>query len=213
MPRLSASLAAALLFASAATTAHADCLTATDLDTGIEVLFSNSDTTVIYRLPDGRIIWQETYAAAGFSAQFEGRFGIYPENGYWTVRAGEPDATSRFERRYAIDHAALPVPDPAGGELATTFTEATGDLSPDNWTNSDLTLAWAPAPPLVLGDCTYDVIGQEFRIDWTDGSGGGSTAWNMYLPAIGVGFIVAAQSHGGELIAAAPVAITRLDGL
>jgi hypothetical protein len=193
-------------------TGQAACLTASDLDTGIEVLFSNSDRTVIFRLPEGRTVWEETYAAAGYAARFEGYLGLYPDSGFWTVRSGEPDESSHFERRYAGD-AIPPTPDAAGGDMVTTFTEATGDLSPENWTTSDLTLAWAPAPPLVLGDCTYDVIGQEFRIDWQDGSGGGSTAWNMYLPTLGVGFVVAAQSHGGNLIAAAPVAITRLDGL
>lgn len=209
MPRFRAGLLAALLLA---TTAEADCLTATDLESGIEILFSNSDRTVIHRLPEGRILWEETYAAAGYAARFEGHLGLFAERGYWAVRSGEPDESTRFERRYADDFA-MQTPDMAGGDLVTTFTEATGDLSPENWTLSDLTLAWAPAPPLVLGDCTYDVIGQEFRIDWTDGSGGGSTAWSMFLPALGVGFVVAAQSHGGTLIAAAPVAIARLDGL
>ncbi len=193
-------------------TVKAACLTVSDLDYGIEVLFSNSDRTVIYRLPEGRNVWEETYAAAGHSARFEGYLGLYPDTGFWTVRSGEPDESTYFERRYA-DPSALPLPGAAGGTLTTTFAEATGDLSPENWTASDLTLAWAPAPPLVLGDCTYDVIGQEFRIDWQDGSGGGSTAWNMFLPALGVGFVVAAQSHGGNLIAATPVAINRLDGL
>jgi hypothetical protein len=104
----------------------------------------------------------------------------------------------------------MPFPDAKGGTLSTTITEATGDLSPENWTTDSLTLTWGPTAPLVLPGCTYEAVGFEWVIDWGDGSGGGSTTWLYVLPALGIGFVTAAQSHGGNLIAAEPVTIKRL---
>jgi hypothetical protein len=193
--------------------AAADCLGSADLDTGVEVLFSNSDRTTIRRLPDGGLAWEEFYAAAGFSARFQGRDGIYPDSGHWSVIDGQPDETTVFQRRYAEPTADLPALAAAGGTLSTSFAEVTGDPATRDWTTSDLAVAWGPAASLVLPDCTYAVIGVEFVIDWQDGSGGGSTAWSMFLPELGAGFIIAAQNHGGNLIAAAPVAIRRLDDI
>lgn len=190
--------------------AQADCLTAADLDQGIEIVFSNSDRTTIRRISDSLFSYEEVYAAPGYSAWFEGQHAIYTERGFWTVRAGEPDESTNFERIYDIDPSSLPFPDSEGGILSTTFTEATGDLSPENWSSSGLTLAWGPTAPLVLPGCTYEAVGLEFVIDWLDGSGGGSTTWFYVLPSLGIGFVTAAQTRGRPLVAAEPVSITRL---
>lgn len=192
-------LALALL---AAAPASAACLDESDLGRGVVVTYANGDSTLMRRGADGYVGVEERYANGDPTMRLRAHRGIYFVGEVQLDERGAEVPGSRLEVRFAEDPATFP--DPAPG---VTWTGRGVNVFADGAERPETTTAtFSAAPPLTLGDCTYEAVTADLRYDW--GPDGGLTLRYLFLPEIGTGIILSNQFDGGELNETVPVSLT-----
>lgn len=185
-------LAFLLLLAPAA---RADCPTAADMASGVEVAFSDGTSVVLSRAADGRVR-AEAPARDGLPA-----FRSVLAQGFWEVEAqevapeGEEPQASHLVMHYPVEPEALPAPAPGLRWTGWATPQFEGMLL----RSDTLSLRVGAPRPLVLGDCRWEVWPVTVAVKRATEAA--ERRRHLFLPELG-----AAVDLGGEADGAAPVA-------
>lgn len=194
----------AILLALLAGPASAACITASDMERGVEVAFDGGGSAILVRQVGGTVRMDERPAGGGPAVR------SLLAHGYWDLRSFEVDAQGWpveggvLEMLYSDDPAELPRP-VAGlvwtGTAAPAFDGAAGPPEP-------MVVEAVAAEPLVVGPCRYEVVEVRARI-----GGRPETAVaqrHLYLPALGVALTIERRAEGEAAEVRTPVALTAL---
>jgi hypothetical protein len=195
-----------LMLCSSGLPAAAECLTPADLDRGVIVRFENSDSTVIRRIGPDQFAFEEFYANAGNSAQFIGPLALLPTQGIWGIPADDPSGGVPFRRSYGVDPGSFDPRQDNG--LWYSRVHETDDAGGDY--DMDVVVVVTAAAPVELSGCTYAAMTVDLRLTAHRPGTGTSRSWSLFLPELGVGFLYAAQSFGGDVFQSPPVAIEAM---
>lgn len=157
--------ALALLPALAPALAHAQCITAADLEKGVRVTFYNGDVTTVRSLGDGLFEVEEIYDDGSEHWRFH---AVHSTFGIWEAPLdnGTPvdDRSSRID--WSVDVQALPAPTAD----AEPFAARVALVAPDGASNGsgEREVRYFDANPVVTEGCTYEAIQVGMRTVWDD---------------------------------------------
>ncbi len=186
--------------------AFADCLTPADIPNGVVINFNNNDSTMIRPIGDGVFLVDEYYDNASLTRRFESYLGIYVLSLVDLGKTGDPDPGTASRRTFSVDLGKLPVPVPdlPGWDGDVNWFE--GDQPP---VRERFRISFHASDPLELDDCSYQAV-RTTNVNYNRINGNQNIAYNIYLPELGFGYITAARTNDGPLIAATAINIRPL---
>lgn len=184
--------------------AGADCPTAADMASGVEVRFANGDVTAMRDVGAGMVEVVEHYSWHPEGRHYFAWLGLYVTDEGPLRPEGEAPPELRVRTVYPVPVTEMPVPaaDTPGWE-GTLRRDIGGELSE----TVDYRLLFGPMAPLTIGGCIYDAVpvGESLRPGLPDQK----DQYSHYLPALGAGYIVG-WTIGGELFMTEAVSIRAL---
>lgn len=194
----------AVLLALIAGPAGAACVTASDMERGVEVAFEDGGSAVLVRQVGGTVRMDVRKADGGPVVR------SLLAQGFWEVRSFELDAegwpveSSRLETLYPDGPEALPEPGPGlvwVGTATPVFEGTT--LAPE-----PMVVEVVEAEPLILGDCRYKAVEVRARVGGTPETA--VALRHLYLPELGAALLVERQAEGEAVEVRTPVALTAV---
>jgi len=177
--------------------AQAACPTAQDLARGIRIDFADGSSET-FRDQGAGVVTVQGVDVEGFGYVMELGKGIHLLS-YAPMTDGVIDEGARLDYDYGLAIADMPVPEP-GGRWSTSVT-VTDSMGPRSEPQSH---AWGTLGSVDIGGCRYDMI--EALIAY-------KTADNyvesvLYLPALGIGYLLWNESSQTERFPVEAVAIS-----
>lgn len=193
-----------LLLALIAGPAGAACVTASDMERGVEVAFAEGGSVTMVRQVGGIVRLDERPAGGGPVTR------SLLAQGFWEVRSFELDAEgwpvdeSRLETRYSEEPKALPVPAPDVVWVGTATPAFEGtELAPE-----PMVVEAVAAEPLILGTCRYKVVEIRSRVGGTPDTA--VSHRHLYLPELGAALRIGRQAAGEPDEVRTPTALTAV---
>ncbi len=193
-----------VLLALIAGPAGAACVTASDMERGVEVAFEDGGSATLVRQVGGTVRMDERPAEGGPVIR------SLLAQGFWEVRSFEVDERgwpvdeSRLETLYPDEPEALPEPTPGlvwVGTATPVFKGTALDPEP-------MVLEALAAEPLILDACRYEAVEVRARVGGTPDTA--VALRYLYLSGLGAALLVERQAAGEPAEVRTPVALVAL---
>jgi len=184
--------------------AMADCVTATNLPHGVLVSFASRESTVLLEMSPGIIETVDSFADGRPSVRSMGVHGIWP----FLQQALAPNGRSLLPPIAHMDYGILDTEFPVPDALTPPYTVEVRNSTIGREALEQVDFSrFAPGNPLVLGDCTYDVVLVARQVE--DRTAGIVSQKLIYawLPDPGAGVLVASRKGDG------PVSVLRVTAI
>jgi hypothetical protein len=163
----------------------AECPTAADMASGVEVTFANGDVTILRDVGAGMIEVEEYYSWHDEGRRYFAYLGLYvTDEGPLTWDGTEGDG-ALVRTYYPVDVLEMPLPTAETPDWEGVLRR---DIGADLAETPNYHVRFDAMDPVTIGGCTYDAVavGESLR----PGAEDQKDQYSYFLPDLGAGFIV-----------------------